>query len=104
MAILETVTAQEDFLVQVNGDYNILFDQMEVATAQKAGDIIAFTVGAGTSYGIVAKDKGAVAEVVRVMVRGNPTTVNAKSLNYGALVVADVVTALLSQDIHVIND
>lgn len=100
MAILETVAPQEDFLAQINGDYNILFDQMEVATAQKSGDVIAV----GSAYGIVAKDKGVGAEVVRVMVRGNPTTVNAKSLNYGALVVADVNVALRSQDIYVIND
>ena len=37
------------------------------------------------------------------MVRGNPTTVNAKALNFKALNVATTTTALASQGIIVVN-
>ena len=99
MAILETVATKEDFLVQVNGDYNVPYDQVSVTAAGASGDVIAV----GSKLGILAEAKGAGAKVVRVLVRGNPTTVNAKALNFGTLVVADTVALLAAQGILVVN-
>lgn len=75
MAVIATVGNKEDFIVQMNGDYNVPFDEMELADDAVAGEVIA--VGAG--FGIVAAD-GKAGEMARVMVRGNPTTVNAQAL------------------------
>lgn len=101
MAILNTVTPKEDFLVQMNGDYNTTFDQVSVAVAGKSGDVI--TVSAGV-FGILADDKPlAAAKKVRVMVRGNPTTVNSKALKFGALAVPATTLALEKQGIIVVN-
>lgn len=100
MAILATITAQEDFIVQMNGDYNVPFDEVTVSVSGVAGQVI--SVGAG--YGILAKDKpAATAEVVRVMVRGNPTTVNAQALVWGELEQATVEPVLAEQGIIVVN-
>lgn len=99
MAVLATISTQEDFIVQMNGDYNVAFDEMSVTVAGKSGDVIAV----GSAFGILAKDKEAGASFVRVMVRGNPTTVNAKALNFKALNVATTITALASQGIIVVN-
>lgn len=99
MAILNTVTPKEDFLVQMNGDYNVPFDEMEVTVAGVAGEIIAV----GTGFGILADAKEAGAERVRVLVRGNPTTVNAQALTYGANDVEATDTALAEQGIIVVN-
>lgn len=99
MAILQTISPKEDFLVQMNGDYNVPFDEVEVTVAGASGDVIAV----GSKLGILADAKVAGAKRVRVLVRGNPTTVNAQALNFGALVVADTVEALASQGIIVVN-
>ena len=99
MAIIQTIGNKEDFLVQMNGDYNVPFDELEVTVAGVSGEII--TVGDG--FGILAADKEAGAERVRVLVRGNPTTVNAKALTYGANDVATTNAALASQGIIVVN-
>lgn len=99
MAILNTVTPKEDFLVQMNGDYNVPFDEMEVTVAGVAGEII--TVGDG--FGILADSKEVGAKRVRVLVRGNPTTVNAQALTYGDNVVATTDVALAEQGIIVVN-
>ena len=99
MAVLTTISPQEDFIVQMNGDYNTAFDVLNSAVAGKSGDVIAI----GSSYGILTKEKGAIASLVRVMVRGNPTTVNARALDFKALNVATATTALASQGIIVVN-
>lgn len=99
MAILNTVTPKEDFLVQMNGDYNVPFDEMEVTVAGVAGEVI--TVGDG--FGILADAKEEGAQRVRVLVRGNPTTVNAQALTYGANPVEATDTALAEQGIIVVN-
>ena len=99
MAILNTVTPKEDFLVQMNGDYNVPFDEMEVTVAGVAGEVI--TVGDG--FGILADSKEAGAQRVRVLVRGNPTSVNAQALTYGANPVEATDTALAEQGIIVVN-
>ena len=99
MAVLTTISLQEDFIVQMNGDYNTAFDVLNITVAGKSGDVIAI----GSSYGILAKEKGAIASLVRVMVRGNPTTVNARALDFKALNVTTATTALASQGIIVVN-
>lgn len=99
MAILNTVTPKEDFLVQMNGDYNVPFDEMEVTVAGVAGEVI--TVGDG--FGILADSKEEGAQRVRVLVRGNPTSVNAQALTYGSNPVEATDTALAEQGIIVVN-
>ena len=99
MTVLTTVNTQEDFIVQMNGDYNTAFDEVSITVAGKSGDVIAV----GSSYGILAKDKGVGASMVRVMVRGNPTTVNARALDFKALNVATTTTALATLGIIVVN-
>lgn len=99
MAILNTVTPKEDFLVQMNGDYNVPFDEMEVTVAGVAGEVIAV----GDGFGILADSKEEGAQRVRVLVRGNPTTVNAQALTYGANPVEATDTALAEQGIIVVN-
>ena len=99
MAVLTTIGNKENFIVQMNGDYNVAFDELNVTVAGNSGDVIA--VGAG--FGILAETKDATAKIVRVMVRGNPTTVNAKALNFKALNVATTTTALANQGIIVVN-
>lgn len=100
MAVLATINAQEDFIVQMNGDYNVPFDELTVSVAGVAGQVIAV----GSGYGILAKDKpDAAAARVRVMVRGNPTTVNLQALTLGALELATVEPALAEQGIIIVN-
>ena len=100
MAVLTTIGNKEDFIVQMNGDYNLPFDELNVTVAGNSGDVI--TVG--SKVGILAETKDATAKIVRVMVRGNPTTVNAKALNFKALNVATTTTALANQGIIVVNN
>jgi len=86
MPIIATVGAQEDFLVQVNGDYNVPFDQMSLAVAAVSGQVVAV----GDGFGIVgtavfpssvnAEGQYPIGTRVRMLTRGNPTTVNAQAL------------------------
>lgn len=75
MPVITTVAAKEDFIVQMNGDYNVPFDEVEVDAAVVSGEVIA--VGAGFGIAAEAAEAG---DFIRVMVRGNPTTVNAQAL------------------------
>lgn len=100
MAILATIGTKEDFIVQMNGDYNVPFDEVNVTVAGNSGDVIAI----GNKFGILAETKDATAKIVRVMVRGNPTTVNAKAINFKALDVATTTVALANQGIIVVNN
>ena len=86
MPVITTIGAQEDFIVQMNGDYNVPFDEMALAVAAQSGVVIAV----GDGFGIVgtavfpteANVDGdwPIGTRVRVMTRGNPTTVNAQAL------------------------
>ena len=75
MPVLTTVAAKEDFIVQMNGDYNVPFDELELAADAVSGEVIAV----GDGFGIAAED-GLDGDIIRVMTRGNPTTVNAQAL------------------------
>lgn len=100
MAVLTTIGSKEGFIIQMNGDYNVAFDELLVTSAGNSGDVIAL----GSGFGILAETKDATAKIVRVLVRGNPTTVNAKALNFKALNVTTTSTALASQGIIVVNN
>ena len=108
MAVIQTIREQEAFLAQVNGDYNIPFTEAicTVATALPAGTILA-TLGSVAVTGdtavvcILAHDKPAGAsQAVRLMVRGNPSTVWAKELDRvaGYSVAASAYAAQLADD------
>lgn len=88
MAVIQTIREQEAFLAQVNGDYNVPFTEVlcTVAGALPSGTILkdAATVavtGDTDVLGILAHDKAAGTKSVRVMVRGNPSTVYIRELN-----------------------
>lgn len=86
MPVLTNVAAQEDFIVQMNGDYNVPFDEMALAVPAVSGQVIAIGEGfgiVGTAVALAAVNGSGqwpVGTQVRVMVRGNPTTVNAQAL------------------------
>ena len=98
MSLITTIKAPEQFILQVNGDYNVLFDNVTVtvAGALPAGTVLkdAATASAAadtTVLGILAEAKAAGAQRVRVMTRGNPTLVDAAQLSVSS---ATVVAAL----------
>lgn len=77
MAILETVKQPEQWLVEVNGGYDILFVEHELVAKAVDGQVI--TTAVEGIDGIVSKG-GAIGDIVRVMVRGNPSKVRASQL------------------------
>lgn len=110
MAVIATIGKKEDFLMQVNGDYNVPFDQINVtvAGALSAGTVLETAAKAvdGSSaavLGILAADKPAGAAWCRVMTRGNPTTVNRQALVYGAATPATIDALLAPKGILVEN-
>lgn len=97
MAVIATSKPKEDFIVQINGEYGIPFDEQVLADAVVSGQVIAN--GAGFA---IAAEAGALGEHKRVMVRGNPTSVNAQALTgYVALTHK---AALASVGILVVNE
>lgn len=82
MAIVQTVKPAEQWLLEVNGGYDILFAEVELAADAVDGEVIAAPVA-----GIVSKG-GVSGEYVRVMVRGNPTKVDASQLTGDASTLA----------------
>lgn len=111
MSVVKTVKAPEQFLVQMNGDYNPPFDQVEVTIAGGAvsGAVLesaTAVVGSGSAavLGILAEDVPAgVATWARVMTRGNPTTVNRQALDYGAATPSTIDALLEAKGIVVVN-
>ena len=88
MAIVTTVKAPEQFIVNINGDYNVCFESITitVADALPSGTVLkdAGTVAVSTdtdSIGILADDKPAGTQIVRVMVRGNPSLIDRAQLS-----------------------
>lgn len=86
MPIIATVGAQEDFIVQMNGDYNVPFDEVALAVAAVSGQVVANGEGfaiVGTAVfpsAVNGSGQWAIGTRVRLMTRGNPTTVNAQAL------------------------
>ena len=88
MATITTVKAPEQFIVGINGDYNVCFESITVtvADALPSGTVLkdADTVAVSTdtdSIGILADDKPAGTQIVRVMVRGNPSLIDPAQLS-----------------------
>jgi len=107
MPNIQTVSNKEGFLVQMNGDYNVPFDEVEITGTFQSGQVLADASTAVSSsssevLGIVAEDVDGTAWV-RVLTRGNPTTVNAQELIIGDAVAADVYAALEEKGIVVVN-
>ena len=96
MSLITTIKAPEQFIRQVNGDYNVLFDTgtVTVAGALPAGTVLkngaTLAVAADTAVlGILAEDKAAGTQRVRVMTRGNPSLVDAAQLSVASATVKD---------------
>lgn len=94
MANLATIKRPEEFIVQMNGDYDICFDTVAVtvAGALVAGTVLktaaAVAVAADTAVlGILAEDKPAGAASVRVMTRGNPALIDGALLSVSSATV-----------------
>lgn len=71
MALIQTVKPAEQWLVEVNGSYDICFAEVQLAADAVDGEVIA--------EGIVSKG-GVSGDYVRVMTRGNPSKVDASQL------------------------
>ena len=88
MSIVATSVMAEDFIIQVNGDYNVCFETISVtvAGALAAGTVLkdaaTAAVGADTvSIGVLAEAKAAGTQFCRVMVRGNPSLIDSTKLS-----------------------
>ena len=104
MAIVTTVKAPEQFIVNINGDYNVCFESITitVADALPSGTVLkdADTVAVSTdtdSIGILADDKPAGTQIVRVMVRGNPSLIDPAQLS----VTSDTIKAALESKLMI---
>ena len=98
MAIITTVKAPEQFIDNVNGDYHVCFESVTVTVAGALAsgtvlkDAATAAVAADTTViGILADDKAAGTQKVRVMVRGNPSMIDPAKL---AVTSATIQTAL----------
>lgn len=99
----ENIVPREGFIVNIGGVYHLPFDQVQrtFSEALPSGTIV--TDADGAARGILAEDVDTDTQVARIMVRGNPTTVNAKALNYNGLD-ADIANAELAEiNIVVVN-
>ena len=74
MPKLETVKAPEQWILEVNGGYDILFAEVTLAATVVDGQVITSPVDGIVVGGGVSGDK------VRVMVRGNPSKVDSSQL------------------------
>jgi hypothetical protein len=74
MPIIATVKQPEQWVLEVNGGYDILFTEVTLAADAVDGEVITAPVN-----GIVSKG-GKTGDLVRVMVRGNPTKVDSTQL------------------------
>ena len=100
MSLITTIKAPEQFIRQVNGDYNVLFDTVTVTVADalpagtvlKNGATVAVAADTGV-LGILAEDKAAGTQRVRVMTRGNPTLVDNAQLSVASATVKDALEA-----------
>ena len=96
MSLITTIKAPEQFIRQVNGDYNVLFDTVTVTVADalpagtvlKNGATVAVAADTGV-LGILAEDKPAGTQRVRVMTRGNPSLVDNTQLSVASASVKD---------------
>jgi len=71
MPVIATVKAPEQWIMEVNGGYDVCFAEVTLAADAVDGEIV--------DGGIVSAG-GSTGEIVRVMVRGNPSIVKASEL------------------------
>ena len=88
MAIITTLKAPEQFITSVYGDYDICFETINVtaAAALASGTVLKDAATASVAadtvvLGILADDKPAGPQKVRVMVRGNPSLIDPAKLS-----------------------
>lgn len=93
MPNIQTVKQPEQWLMEVNGSYDLCFKEVKLTADAVDGQVIAV----GTAKGIVSAG-GVNGAFVRVMVRGNPSLVDKSQLT-GADAAA--ITALASVGIIV---
>lgn len=108
MAKIASSINKEGFLVQVNGDYNVPFEEVEVTGTFKSGTVLESASAAADAdsavvFGILAEDVTGTDVHARVMVRGNPSTVNAQELVYGTAVASVIDPLLAAKGIVVVN-
>lgn len=77
MPVIATVKRPEEWLMEVNGDYGICFTEHTLTVAATDGKVL--TLATDGIDGIMSGD-GAIGDIVRVMVRGNPSKVRASKL------------------------
>ncbi len=108
MTKINTIGPKGDtFLVHTN-DYDIQFDAVDVTVAGVAGDIlesVSLQVSSTSTsvIGILAEETDGSAGPVRVMTRGNPSSVDHQKLNYNDATEADVQGWLEEVGIVVVN-
>ncbi|WP_146613008.1 hypothetical protein [Halomonas sp. SL1] len=108
MTKINTIGPKGDtFLVHAD-DYDVMFDAVDVTVSGVAGDILedAATKVSSTStsvIGILAEATDGTEGPVRVMTRGNPSSVDHQKLNYNDAVQADVQGWLEDMGIVVVN-
>lgn len=88
MSIVSTSVRAEDFIVQINGDYNVCFETISVTVAGvlAAGTVLKDAATAAVAedtavIGILAEAKIAGTQFARVMVRGNPSLIDGAKLS-----------------------
>lgn len=77
MPITNTVKAPEQWILEVNGGYDILFAEHTLVAASVDGQVL---VNAVESIDGICSKGGAIGDKVRVMVRGNPSKVDGSQL------------------------
>lgn len=107
MPKVATIKAPEQFIVHCN-DYDIQFDAVAVTVAGVSGDILESASAKVSSLstevlGILAEDTDGTGKV-RVLVRGNPSSVDREKLGYGDAVESSVDALLNAKGIVVVNN
>lgn len=80
MPVIATVKAPEQWIMEVNGGYDVCFEEVTLLADAVDGEIV--------SGGIVSTG-GSTGERVRVMVRGNPSIVDGSQLTGDASTLPD---------------
>lgn len=77
MPVIATVKRPEEWIMEINGGYDICFTEHKLTVAATDGKVL---VKATDGIDGIMSGDGAVGDVVRVMVRGNPSKVIASKL------------------------
>ena len=86
MTKINTINPKGDIFLVHTDDYDVQFDAVNVTVAGVAGDVLenaSTKINASSTevLGILAEDSDGIQGNVRVMVRGNPSTVDAEKIN-----------------------